>query len=60
VGFIETTEEGWGQKNGRRRREETPWWTDGMKEAVRRKNNARREWFNDRIDDIKREMEKIR
>jgi hypothetical protein len=48
-------------KNGRRRHNETHWWTDRIREAVRRKNNAWKEWFSDRTDNKKKmEMEKTR
>jgi hypothetical protein len=45
--FVEAAEKVCGQKSGRRRYKETPWWTDRIKEAVRRKNNAWREWFKE-------------
>jgi hypothetical protein len=54
VGFIETAEEVCGQKMGG---EDTR--TDRIKEAIRRKNNAWRKWFNDRLM-TERRNEKIR
>jgi hypothetical protein len=40
TGFTEAAEEVCSQKSGRRRYKETPWWTDKIEEAVRRKNNV--------------------
>jgi hypothetical protein len=43
IHFIEAAEEVYGQKSGRSKYKETPWWTDRINEVVRRKNNAWRE-----------------
>jgi hypothetical protein len=43
TGFRKRAEKVCGQKSGRRRYKETPWWTDRIKEAVKRKINAWRE-----------------
>jgi hypothetical protein len=50
VGFVETKEEVCGLRKNRRHME-TPWQTDRIKEATNRKNDAWREWFNERPDE---------
>jgi hypothetical protein len=38
-------------EKGKKKHKETPWWTDRIKEAVKKKKKAWREWFKDRTDE---------
>jgi hypothetical protein len=55
--LVEAAEEVCGRKKGKNKYKETPWWTDRIKETVKKKNKAWREWFKDRTDE-KREQGK--
>jgi hypothetical protein len=48
-----------GKERGRRRYKETPWWTDSIKETVRRKYQAWGEWFNNRTDNKKENLKRL-
>jgi hypothetical protein len=49
--LVEAAEEVCERKKGKEKHKETPWWTDRIKQAVKKKNKAWREWFKDRTDE---------
>jgi hypothetical protein len=57
--LVEATEEVCGRKKGEKKHKETPWCTDGIKEAVKKKNKAWREWFKDRADEKREKWKRL-
>ena len=48
----------WGS-SGTRRYKETPWWNERIKAAVKRKNEAWREWFKNKTDENKEKWKRL-
>ncbi|XP_049958723.1 uncharacterized protein LOC126475126 [Schistocerca serialis cubense] len=51
--LVEAAETVCGRTSTKRRSKETPWWNNICKEAVLRKNNAFREWFQTRTEEAR-------
>lgn len=48
--LVKAAEETCGRTSAKVRDKETPWWNERIAEAVKRKNNAWREWFKNRTE----------
>jgi uncharacterized protein (DUF342 family) len=57
--LVEAAAEVCGRKKGKKKHKETPWWTDGIKEAVKKKNKAWREWFKDTTDEKREKWKRL-